>query len=110
MSAVKLLHIYPQRAWHDNCYIIGNRAGLQRLCKAISQALKNGIADTASPRDIPGLTVSDGEGYEIRVVMDDSGWYGEFWTRLSTPYTESYAEDKRDDCISAWDIWVERKV
>ena len=108
-TEIKLLHIYAQGAWHDDVYIIGNRAGLQRLHKAISQALESGIADTADPRDFPGLMVNDGEGYEVRVIkMDNFEWDGEFWTRLATPYMESHAKDKRDDCVRASDVWADR--
>lgn len=64
-----LCHLYGQRYWHDEAYMIGNRIALVELREAIDIALKNGEKRIVS-------SSADGEGYElfIKCVEDDFDW------------------------------------
>ena len=72
------LHIYGQRFWHGDGFIIGDRASLTKLKKAIDVALEHEEAKvTMSP--------SDGEGYDlyIKCMKEDDDW-----EMLAPPYHE----------------------
>ena len=38
-AAQGTLHVYPQHVWHDDVYIVGNRAALELLVEAVQKAL-----------------------------------------------------------------------
>ena len=98
---MNLLHIYAQEAWHDDAFIVGDRLGLEVLRKAITEALEVGRASSGSD-----LFVTDGEGYEVKIICDDSGWREESWRSLSLPYTDEIAQDRHlDSKITPEDIW-----
>lgn len=92
MAEVALLHVHAQEFWHDNAYLIGNRAGLEKLRRAIDEALTDGT-------DFRDLTTADGEGYKLVVMMDNSDWQGDSWTRALLPYTDSAARDDRPHVV-----------
>jgi hypothetical protein len=83
-----LLHVYGQRSWHEEAYIIGDERALRLLRDAIDRAL-------AAPDGLARASVSvcDGEGYEMHVVKLASERMG----RLQLPYTsyDTYNENKR---------------
>ena len=96
---MNLLHVYPQEQWHDDAFIVGNRLGLEALRDAISEALLGkGRAKTDA-------YVTDGEGYEIKILCEDLEWKEDFWNNLSFPYTDEPAKDARPNREVPWDIW-----
>ncbi len=93
-----LLHIYGQECWHGEASIVGNATGLRALRRAISKAIAEGKAETSE-------CVSDGEGYSLHVVCNDSDWEDEFWTHLQMPYTEDWARGpEREGEIAPWEL------
>lgn len=72
------LHIYGQRFWHDAGFIVGDRASLTKLKKAIEVALEHEEAKVT-------MFPSDGEGFDlyIKCMKDD-----EDWDALASPYHE----------------------
>ena len=62
------LNIYGQPFWHHPARIIGNRAALELLITTISNALKDGKAETPNT-DESCIFASDGEGYQIEVEL-----------------------------------------
>lgn len=91
----RLLHIYAQEHEHDDAYIVGNAAGLCALINALCEALVKG------PIEVEAF-VTDGEGYAVRILHDDSGWQDDFWTKLARPYTGEiidYAKERREDAV-----------
>ena len=101
---MNLLHIYAQEAWHDDAFIVGDRLGLEVLREAISQALEKGRVSTYDVTGGSSVYTTDGEGYTVRIICDDSGWQEEFWCSLSLPYTDEIAQDKNPDAKGPWDI------
>ncbi|MGE7907237.1 hypothetical protein ACQKNS_22840 [Peribacillus sp. NPDC094092] len=81
-----MCHIFGQRMWHDNAYLIANRTALIELREAIDTALK--FEETRL-----GLSPSDGEGYDlfIKCVEEDFKWEA-----LEMPYhdRECYVPDE----------------
>ena len=102
MAEMALLHIYGQEAWHDDVYLVGNRAGLSALKTAIEEALAIGKGQTPEKGQV---FVSDGEGYSVKVLCNDEDWQGEFWGTLAVPYTEDFARDNRENAVGPWKLW-----
>jgi len=100
---LNLLHIYAQEQWHGEAYIVGNKGGLLELKKAIEQALSNGSGQTVDEYGVP-IYVNDGEGYKVKVTMNNTGWLEPFWVKLAVPYTEEVASEKRKDAVWPWEI------
>lgn len=88
-SEVKLLHIYGQYSHHDEVIIIGNTEGLMALHKVLGEAICNGSGSTPLKGE---LMVSDGEGYQILVIREDSNWGSGNWGKIPVPYTVDYAQ------------------
>ena len=71
---MKILNIYGQYDHHSEARIVGNRQGLEMLRKVIDKALQcEGVTTTIA---VPGdfLTASDGEGFDLAVVMCNDQW------------------------------------
>jgi len=98
LSEMKLLHIYAQEIWHGEAYIVGNRDGLLALKEAIEQAL----VDSKSQVD---EYASDGEGYKVRVIMNDTGWLEPFWDTLALPYSEKMTREGTRSAVWPWELW-----
>jgi hypothetical protein len=96
-----VVHIWGQGAWHDTVYIRGNRSGLERLKRAVDEALEAGVASTEA-------YVSDGEGYDIDIQMVSD----EDAEMLGVPYFEDIAceDESRTDLIFPWKENVKRSV
>lgn len=82
------LHIYGQRFWHDAGFVVGDKASLTKLKKAIEVALEHEESKvTMSP--------SDGEGFDlyIKCMSDDDDW-----EVLASPYHEEmpYFEEAKE--------------
>ncbi|KEZ47527.1 hypothetical protein GS18_0219230 [Metabacillus indicus] len=84
-----MCHIYGQRMWHDNSFLIANKAALMELREAIDVALKHKEAKL-------GLSPADGEGYDlyIKCVEDDYNW-----EELQMPYhdRDCYVPDEKEE-------------
>ena len=98
---MNLLHIYSQEQWHDDAFIVGNRLGLEVLREAITRALEAGRASSGSD-----LFVTDGKGYAVKIICEDSRWQEESWCSLSLPYTDELAKDDRPNREVPYDIWL----
>mgnify|MGYP001567222731 FL=1 len=90
-----LLHIYAQGSWHEEAYIVGNREALETLAQNIEAALRDG-------RSKRGSYASDGEGYNVVVVLLDKPWRGPEWDTLRLPYTDEPA--KRMEGRGPWTL------
>ncbi len=86
------LHIYGQQMWHDNAYIVGNRAALQRLQDQITQALQYG-----EKKDV--FFPNDGEGYDLYVACVDDQFN---WENLEAPYHDTEIFEKRKQPTKAF--------
>ena len=93
-----MLHIYGQNHEHDKVYIVGNKESLRKLRDAIT----NAIDFYHYPAITKGMT-SDGEGYEIRIISNDTPWAGKYWQKLGLPYAGSSSQDIRDNAIWPWE-------
>ena len=87
-----LLHVYAQPVWHEDAFIVGNRAALEDLRRAINTALSTG-SGTAS------AFVSDGEGYDCNIQVDDTPWEGGTWPKRAVPYTDEPARETHSDAV-----------
>ncbi|GIW56221.1 MAG: hypothetical protein KatS3mg082_2625 [Nitrospiraceae bacterium] len=83
-----LLHIYGQRAHHDDVLIVGTQGALRRLCDALTRALRDGV------ETMPAYT-ADGEGYEVAVVRHDAP--PDAWERLKRPYSAAWIQEADRD-------------
>lgn len=81
----EFLHIYGQQMWHDNAYIVGNRAALERLRDQITLALQHG-----EKKD--GFSPSDYEGFDLYVACVDEQFD---WDQLDAPYHDPEIFEKR---------------
>jgi len=102
MSKERLLHVYSQVAWHSDVHIIGNRAALESLYKAIEEALASGMAESKG-------MASDGEHFTTKVILEDSPWDGRVWSNLGMPYLADYAADNRSDSIWPAHLEIEKR-
>ncbi|AMX00044.1 hypothetical protein [Rummeliibacillus stabekisii] len=75
------LHIYGQQMWHDNAYIVGNRAALQY----------------GEKKDV--FFPNDGEGYDLYVACVDDQFN---WENLEAPYHDTEIFEKRKHPIKAF--------
>lgn len=96
---IALVHVHGQKAWHDDVYIVGNRAGLTVLHDAVNRALNN-PDETASTEAF----VSDGEGFELVIIHNDQPWQSDSWRRAAVPYTEEYARENRRNTVWPWNL------
>ena len=76
-----LLHIYGQRWWHNDAYLVGTRDALTDLRDAITAILESG-----EPKLVE-VFANDGEGYEVSVFVVDE----EQMARMAVPYTNDAA-------------------
>lgn len=109
---IELLHVYSQEAWHNDLMVVGNLDGLTALRDAVDNAielakLRTGIEQRQDVvvRTTGEAMTSDGEGFDIRVLLDNRPWYdtsidssGKLVWDYCLPYSEDYAksEEGRD--------------
>lgn len=80
------LHVYAQKAWHEQATIVGTEAAIKRLRDACNEAL-------ASSPGVDEFETTDGEGYTLVVIVtDDDSW----WEQFKLPYTDDDAKDRRN--------------
>ncbi len=87
MIDISLLHVHAQGAWHDEAFLVGNRAGLTAARDAIDRALAGGEPAACE------VSTSDGEGFSFVAVLDDRPWDGMWGSEL--PYTDEIAAGGR---------------
>lgn len=101
--AAKLLHVYGQEGPHDDVVILGNRDGLTALRDTINRVLvgtkAQGVALSVGPRE---PMTSDGEGFGLVVMRDDTEWQEATWQAYALPYTNE------DECSSDDALWPHR--
>lgn len=85
---IPVLHVHGQPMWHDSVYIIGNRAALESLRRALDIALLSGKAKLES-----NVCTSDGEGYRVEVILRDKSFDDEAWAKARLPYYDDCAKD-----------------
>jgi hypothetical protein len=90
------IHIYGQKSFHDDVWIVSNREGLKELYCAIREALASNKKDTLR------AFVNDGEGYEIHIKIDDRVNSCSSKGKYSVPYYADFACEKREDAIYPW--------
>ena len=95
------LHVYPQEFWHEDAFIVADRAALLALRNLIDKVLAPGPGF-----DKEEFFASDGEGYSLHVV-DLEGDEG--WNKIGTPYTGDMSREKRDSAVWPWEIVKMRK-
>ena len=98
---IRLLHIYGQEHPHSDAYLVGTRAGLFELQKAIGQALDHGKGETIHKDG--SIYVNDGEGYRVKVIMVD--YLEPHCLKLALPYSSDLASEIRDNAVWPWKIW-----
>lgn len=85
MSEMNLgwLHLFGQIIWHDDAYIVGDRAGIEMLRDALTAALDDpqGVSMCAD------VFTNDGEGYGVSIHVLPAGEMD----RLAVPYTDGLA-------------------
>ena len=94
-----LLHIYGQVSEHDSVYIVGNKEALTRLKYIIDKALL--WLDMESVTE--NFMASDGEGYNVQIIYNETKWSEDYWQLLGLPYTDSSSQDIRDNAIWPWE-------
>jgi hypothetical protein len=82
----RTLHVYGPAHWHDEAHLVGNRAALEDLKRALEEAL-------ASGDDVSLAYAADGEGFGCTVILveDDTQWQ-----QIRRPYHGDLARDKRE--------------
>lgn len=116
-----LLHLYGQGAYHDDAFMVGNTKGLEAVRDAIDKVL-GGEADQGAA----WVSVSDGEGYDLKVIKVDDPWSMNFeideegeikqwipgapegsrWGKIAHPYTdEDWGKERREDALWPWKFW-----
>lgn len=92
---MKVLHIHAQKAHHDDAFIVGSREGLLAMRKAIDLALDNRMAAAE-------VSVGDGEGYHVLVMLIDTDEHGFPDDNASVPYVADHAGENQDDAVFPW--------
>lgn len=102
---MNLLHLYAQEREHGEAYIVGNRESLEYIVAAIELALNEGHAEI-------NLVAADGEGYTLKIIMNNAEWQNDKWLRLTNHYNDSInlLDDDRDkDTIHPEELIKESK-
>lgn len=101
-----LVCVYPQEAWHDDVIIIGNRAGLLALQRIVSKAMETG-------KNKEVVFVHDGEGFDLKVILNDNPWQSDGWNGLARPYSADYTKGMAPDIretIGPEELWQKKKL
>jgi hypothetical protein len=87
-----ILHIHAQQAPHDEAFIVGNRQGLLALRRAIDAALESGKGEALA-------FVSDGEGFDVQVILQEGDLQSPGWIAAAVPYTAEWATENRESAV-----------
>lgn len=93
---MKVLHIHAQKAHHDDAFIVGSREGLLAMREAIDLALDDCTAAAE-------VSVGDGEGYHVLIMLIDTDEHGFPDDDASVPYMADHAAENRDGAVFPWD-------
>lgn len=103
---MKKLHIYGQKAHHDDVDIVGDLEALEELKNTIVKAIEKHKLSDGKLKIVEEKThhlfCTDGEGYNIVITLVDGG--SPIWDRLAETYTIDYARERREDAIWPWNI------
>lgn len=80
------------KAEHDDAWIVGNGAALVALAPAIQDAFVSGEGATE-------VFAADGEGFTLRVRLDDAPMSSPSWVRRAVPYTDESSRERRPEAI-----------
>jgi hypothetical protein len=89
-----LVHVHGQQSFHDSAILIGNRQGLMQLQEILTEVLASEQGSAARE-----VYTTDGEGYDLQVIIDESRLEDSSWARAELPYQHQAAEDTRDNRI-----------
>jgi hypothetical protein len=81
----RLLHVYGPGCWHDESFLVGNRAALEDLQRVVAEALETGSGLSLA-------SVSDGEGFALVVILEEDR---ERFREAELPYGSELSADKR---------------
>lgn len=91
-DSIRLLQLYTQPAWHEDAWIVGNRPGLEALVQAIQNALSSGEGAAE-------VFAADGEGFTLRVRLDNAPMSSPSWMKRAMPYTDESAREHRPEAV-----------
>lgn len=91
---MKVLHIYGQKAWHDEAAIVGTCAELIRLRDILSAVIRSGA------KGIMETCTADGEGYPLHVIPVSY----QTSEKLRLPYTDDLAADTGGEAVGWWTL------
>jgi hypothetical protein len=77
---MKVIHIYAQPYEHAEAKIVGNKEGLIDLLKKITEAIQNGQSS------LDNAWCTDGEGYEIKIIVGPDDWQDNEWQKYPPEY------------------------
>ena len=97
---MKVVHLWAGASFHEDGYIVGNKEGLEALRRAIDYAIVNSDCDQSDSKT-NGVSISDGEGYDIHVIITKNTH------EIALPYTASFATERRFGCKYPWDMTLE---
>jgi hypothetical protein len=86
-----IIHIYPNASFHEEAYIVGNKAGLIKLHKALLKALFYNSEGCCE------VSTTDGEGYNLHVIVTERD-------DIALPYTEDHAMETREKAVWPWEL------
>ncbi|ADU28485.1 hypothetical protein [Evansella cellulosilytica] len=95
-NQLPLLHVYPHYVPSEEVVLVGNRLALNRLKKAIEQALARGEAESEQ------LSTALLEPYSIRVIVNEEKCDDPFWLNLKLPFAE--LEDANPKALDQYDL------
>lgn len=78
-----IIHVYAQEREHRDALIVANLASRGSLLARIKQALE---ADQAQCE----VFVADGEGYNLKVILDANDCQSKSWSERPLPYTDRF--------------------
>ena len=91
---IELCHLHSASFWHDDAYLIGNRAGLEAIHQQLGELLSQPEGEWVRECE---LYCSDGEGFSLIMVRDDTPWYDQTQQRSwnhQLPYSDELARDE----------------
>ncbi|MBU9710890.1 hypothetical protein [Evansella tamaricis] len=95
-NPLPLLHVYPHYTPSEEVVLVGNRKALNRLKKAIEEALVAGEVQSEN------VSTSIIESYNIRIIANEESYDAPFWGSLKLPFAE--LEDTDPNLLDQYDL------